>query len=39
MKKIRWNKKKFAKNMLIVLAFIGTALLFDGLFIYALLSY
>jgi len=35
MKKFRWNKKKFVKNMLIVLAFIGTALLFDGMFLYA----
>ena len=39
MKKFRWNKKKFARNMLIILGFIGLALFFDGLFIYALLSY
>ena len=36
MKKIRWNKKKFAKNMLVALAFIGTALLFSSMFLYAI---
>ena len=38
MKKYRWNKKKFARNMLVVFGFIALALLFDGLFIYALLK-
>ena len=38
MKKIRWNKKKFAKNMLVVLSFISFALLFDIMFLYVLVK-
>ena len=38
MKKYRWNKKKFLKNIGVFLGITLLALFFDAMFIYALLK-